>query len=223
MGLNRHLGPRLLIFLGALLLSLGGLPCAQAQAPPVVAPAQPPGEQSPAAAAIDGFRSVKFGMTEDQARRAIRREFRVGDEQIQTATNPRERTRALAVEVRDLLPQTGRALVSFVFGFKSKRLIQANVSWAAGEGQSRNLMAAIAVALQRHFSGLRLEGGERVMNVTLPNGELMLFRGFDAQGRMVALAARPPAGANARDAGWPPASVLLSYIENPKEPDVFRQ
>ena len=95
-----------------------------------------PAEQAPAATpsaadtsgdtriSVEGFRSAKFGMNEADVRSAIGKDFGLKPEAIKTQDNPAELTHSLLVTVPDLLPNGGGAEVSYVFGYKSKSLIQ---------------------------------------------------------------------------------------------------
>src|SRR5207244_3808179 len=99
---------------------------------PGAATAAAPQSEAPATvAAIDGFRQARFGMTEDQLRQAIKKDFPAAAAKLKVSTHPSEKTTVLTVTVADLLPQTGTARVFYVLGYKSKKLIQVNIVWAS--------------------------------------------------------------------------------------------
>jgi len=85
-----------------------------------------PSDQTPAPAApaaqpvsIDGFRSAHFGMSEQETRKAIEADFKLSGSAVRPGDNPVERTRVLSVTVPDLVPDSGKAVIDYVFGFKS--------------------------------------------------------------------------------------------------------
>src|SRR5207245_5841546 len=81
------------------------------------APAGPP-------ATIDGFRQARFGMSEEQVRQAVRKDFPAAAATLASAVHPSEKTTILSLSVTDLLPHTGKARLSYIFGYRSKKLIQ---------------------------------------------------------------------------------------------------
>jgi len=76
---------------------------------------------------VTGFRDVRFGMTEAEVRAAVKKSFAAPDADIKTSTNPTEGTSLLVVRVGSLDPGPGPATLTYIFGNKSKKLIQVNV------------------------------------------------------------------------------------------------
>jgi hypothetical protein len=68
-------------------------------------------------------------MTDAQVKAAIRKDFNNPAEKIQTEENASERTAVLTVTVGDLLEGAGKARVSYILGYASKKLIQVNIVW----------------------------------------------------------------------------------------------
>lgn len=186
-----------------------------------------------APATVEGFRSAKFGMGEDELRKAIRADFGVKDADIERADNPVERTTALSVIVKDLLPGGGPARVSYILGFTSKKLIHVNVLWARELGDTPNeTLLANATTLQSYLSEQPFPPENVAMNAPLPDGSILLFRGSDAKSRVVLLVVsglarqaeagkKPGAKAAGKEAEDKPV-IRLSYIANATEPDIFR-
>ena len=174
--------------------------------------------------AVDGFRSAHFGMTEEAVRSAIRGDFKIPDGKIVKETNATERTTALTISVPNLLPGAGPAKVSYIFGYAHKQLIHVNAIWTGpkpAEGQPNEFLGA-ATALRNYFLSLGFEREGLVHDAQLTNGALLLFQGSDQKGRMVSLVVgtiQVPRGEK------PPGTeqvIRLSYIENPKHPDIYR-
>jgi len=71
-------------------------------------------------ATIEGFRQARFGMSEEQARQAIRKDFPTAAAKLGITIHPSEKTTVLSLTVDDLLPHTGNARISYIFGYRSK-------------------------------------------------------------------------------------------------------
>ncbi|RTM13218.1 MAG: hypothetical protein EKK33_12580, partial [Bradyrhizobiaceae bacterium] len=82
--------------------------------------------------AIDGFRSAKFGMSEADVRAAMAKDFNAKSEAIKAQDNAAELTHSILLSVPELLPNGGTAELSYVFGYKSKSLIQVGAVWSKG-------------------------------------------------------------------------------------------
>ncbi len=190
--------------------------------------------QGPAAEAfLDGFRSAKFGMNEDQVRSAIVRDFKIDAKTIQTETNPIEKTRVLAVTVPNL-SDTGMARIGYVFGFKSKTLIQVNVLWGRGVDPKTTPEQLVSTAnvLRNYFVGQPFKDDGKMVNQPVQGGSVVAFRGFDAKDRMALLILNVPgAGPAASDPKTKEAAeaealrnmaLQLSYVMDSKKPDIFQ-
>jgi hypothetical protein len=62
-----------------------------------------------------------------EVKKAIQQDFFILDEKIDTITHPTEQTQSLGITIKKLLPISGKSRVVYVFGFRSKRLIQVNI------------------------------------------------------------------------------------------------
>ncbi|MEJ0068450.1 MAG: hypothetical protein WDO24_06700 [Pseudomonadota bacterium] len=184
-----------------------------------LAPATPTEE-----AKVEGFRSALFGMTEAQLRQAIRKDFPAGGDKVASELNHGEKTTVLTVQASDLIPGTGKARVSYIIGYTTKKLIQVNITWIAepkSTAAAENLVGA-ANLLRNYF----LAGGYRpdtiIANQQMPNG-YVVFRGLDARSRMVILVLTGATGTPPADAEKaPPVGLQLSYILDPEHPDVYQ-
>jgi hypothetical protein len=213
-------------------------PTPPAPTPPATQPATPPGTppatptpEQPAADArpayqVEGFRSARLNMTEQEVRDAINRDFpttgngprRTGN--IDAQANRVYRTTALVITVRDLMPDTGTARVEYILGYTSRKLIQVNVIWGtpADPQAPLDVVQTAAARLQTFFLQENFPPDRRAANVQQGN-ELVMFRGRDAQGRTVEVVAQvqPAAREGQRGSHF----VRLSYILNPEQPDVY--
>src|SRR5215813_496025 len=136
---------RVTLVAGFLLMGLA----AQAQDQPKQAQDQPKYE-------VTGFRDARFGMTEAEVRAAVKKSFAVKDADIKTSANPTEGTTLLIVRVDSLDPGPGPATITYIFGNKSKKLIQVNVVWgedAPNNSSDANAIIGAGTRLERYFQG----------------------------------------------------------------------
>ena len=175
---------------------------------------------------VEGFRTARLNMTEQEVREAINRDFpttgtgtrRTGN--VDSQTNRVFRTTALVVTVRDLMPDTGTARVEYILGYQTRKLIQVNVIWGtpADPQAPLEVVQTAAARLQTFFLQENFPAERRAANVQQGN-ELVMFRGRDSQGRTVEVVAQAQPAAREGQRGT--HSVRLSYILNPEQPDVY--
>jgi hypothetical protein len=171
---------------------------------------------------IEGFRSAAFGMTEAQLRTAIRKDFGLAGDKVAVEENRAQRTTALTIAVADLLPDAGPARISYILGFKSKRLFQVNILWggAAGPEVEPEKLNEAAATLRDYFLGAGYAGDSVAVNAQASDGSLVWFTGADAQKRTTILRTLPLPPA--KEGEKPRAGLFLSYIQDPQNPDIFR-
>jgi hypothetical protein len=165
-----------------------------------------PGQPGPTAA-IEGFRQARFGMNEEQVKQAIRKDF--------------------PETVADLLPHSGNARISYILGFRSKKLGQVNIVWSSdGSTAGDETIVGTANSLRDYFSAENFKPDSVVANHQLAPDAILVFRASDEQKRTILLVlSRVAAAARAEDKKTPkppPLTLELSYIEDPAHPDVFR-
>ena len=187
-------------------------------------PAGAPSVLSAATAQVDGFRSSKFGMTEPEVKVAIAKDFNIKGAAVQEQPNAGERTKVLLVKVPDLLPGGGIAEVSYVFGYKTKKLIQVSVSWskAIDDKMTPEQLFSNSSVLRSHFMSEGFKPESVATNMPISGG-LLMFRGSDAKDHttMMILQGTFAQGENNRRI-LTPTGLLLFYVEDAKAPDVYR-
>ena len=172
---------------------------------------------------IDGFRSAKFGMRIDEVKQAILRDFGISDSKIDAISHPTEQTQSLGVSIDQLLPKSGKSRVVYVFGYKSKRLMQVNI--LMGHPVDTNIIPQQVVdsgnLLGNHFFKKRYQEDGLVAHARLNDGSVLIFRGKDQTGRMalLRLSNPQPNEGNKEDLK---ITLTLSYIEKPEQPDAFQ-
>jgi hypothetical protein len=200
-------------------------PTSAATAPADPAPGAPP-EATPPPVSIDGFRSAHFGMTEAEVRKAIETDFKLTGSAVRPGDNPVERTHLLSVTVPDLVPDSGKAVIDYVLGYKSHSLIEVNVTWstAADPAIKPTTLLHTGGTLQGYFQSEAFPAGQTAVNALLANGSLLMFRGTDPAGHTVVLVLSGPVRQDQKDhkAQMTPAVLSLVYAIDPAHPDVFR-
>src|SRR5215212_3471688 len=193
--------------------------------------AQPQTQDTAERAAVAGFRSARWGMTEAQVKTAIQKDFNISPDKVQTEENLGERTAVLMVTVDDLLEGVGKARISYILGYSTKKLIQLNVFW--GTTIDPQLKPERIVAVANQLRTLFLSAGyvpeTVVSNIPSGSGAITVFQGEDADKHMTVLRLVTSSEASGqqkqqRKGNAPGAGIvlLLSYVQDPRNPDVYR-
>ncbi|MGV7222258.1 MAG: hypothetical protein ACQ9MH_12100 [Nitrospinales bacterium] len=184
-------------------------------------------------AAVDGFRSAKFGMSQEMVLKAIFKDFKITKSKIKVETHPIDRTENYLVQVNDLIPESGVAQIAYLFGYKTKKLFQVNVLWRNSGDAKKNAKGLISTAnlLRSLFLKKGFAKDKSIANHQLKDGSIIVFRGKDNLGRMVLLFLNNPVGtpekaklksAKEKAALAKKMTLMLSYMEKPSKPDVFK-
>lgn len=173
---------------------------------------------------VTGFRSAHFGMTEKEVRKAIGDDFKIKDGDFRTTNNEAERTTVLSVAVPNIIADGGAADVSYVLGYKTKKLIQVGCLWSSATDSKITpaMLRANAQVLSTYFGTAGYLPQSISMNLPIQSG-VLVFRGTDKKGRMTILVLHgntPAAGAAPAD--FTPTALTLYYTEDPENPDIFR-
>jgi len=196
-------------------------PSAAASAPALI-PAAPAGPVQPVIE-VKGFRSALFGMNEAQVRAAMEKDFKLRPAEIKVAENPVEKTRVLIATVADPLSGGGKAQISYVLGYKSKKLIQVGLVWARATDRdlTSERLIANAQVLQAYFRGAGYRPGSIAVNAPFAKG-VVAFRGSDAGGHATVLILEGKIGRNKSGALVLTEAHQLSlfYSVDPEHPDV---
>lgn len=178
---------------------------------------------------VTGFRNAHFGMTEPELRATITREFLLRPADIVSSANPVEGTTVLTTKVASLEPGPGPAVIAYIFGHSSKRLIQVNVIWsdeakAAGDA---NAMIAAGERLQRYFAGYSWKKETTRSGIPVGPNTIVLFSGEDGKSgavRLVLDGVKYQVQRDGKEQSSPdpkgPPRVLINYIANRDNPDV---
>ena len=165
---------------------------------------------------IDGFRAARFGMNEGDLRRAIAQDFGFKEDAIRVDIHPVEKTTVLTIAVDNLLPDTPPAMVSYILGFHTQKLIQVSVLWAR---ENADGLPEAALALQNYFNRMQFQDGKSATGGQLPDGSQLIFRGIDRGGHVVMVSFK----AASPEKKEPGSMNLLrvTYAERVDNPDVF--
>ena len=177
--------------------------------------------------AIEGFREARFGMNQEQVRQAIHKDFPAAAGKVASAIHPTEKTTVLSVTITDLLPHTGNARISYILGYRSKKLSQINIIWSSdGSAGGDEIVVGMANSLRDYFASENFKPESVVANYQLAPHTILVFRGSDEQKRTVLLVLNgESASARSEEKKTPkppPLTLELSYIEDAAHPDIFR-
>ena len=172
---------------------------------------------------IEGFRSAKFRMSMNQVKKAIYKDFGLRDNKITTMKHPTEQTESIGITMKQLLPDAGKARVVYVFGYKTKKLIQVNILLGHPVDTSATPQQIVDSGnlLGNHFFKKRYQEDGLVAHARLNDGSILIFRGKDQKGHMALLRLSNPQP-NDKNNEDLKISLSLSYIENPGKPDAYR-
>jgi hypothetical protein len=186
----------------------------------------PAGVAGTAAPAVDvtGFRSATFGMSEKEVRAAIASDFgKETAEKVIAQENLAEKTKVISVLVPDLFEGAGIGSVSYVFGYQSKSLIQVALLWSAQTDpkMTPEQLFSGANVLQGYFLAQGYPAGSVASNAMIDAGILM-FRGNDKDENTTMLLLQGGFTGEGEQRNLMPNALLLYYIADAKNPDVFR-
>ena len=184
-------------------------------------------------AEVGGFRSAKFGMSQDMVLGAIFKDFKFTKSKVKIETHPIDRTENYLVQVNDLIPDSGVAQIAYLFGYKNKKLFQVNVLWRNNGDTQKNAKGLISTAnlLRSLFLKKGFAKDKAVANHQLKDGSIIVFRGKDNLGRMVLLFLNNPVGSpeqaklkseKEKAELAKKMTLMLSYMEKPDKPDIFK-
>jgi hypothetical protein len=228
------------LFRTCLTFGFAALLSALAQTPPAASQSEPAAAQPAAPAAaprpaykVSGFRSAKFGMTEEEVRAAIKADFSVEGDAVQEGSNEVDRTRSLTVTAPALEPGPGAATVVYIFGAASKELMHVNLVWqmpATASDDERRAVVTAGLQLANYFRGFSWAEGREAANVPLGPNSILLFAATDAakggvevrgegvrydfvgEGGAVQKSPAPQGG----------AALTVAYSRDVENPDVYR-
>ena len=218
------------IVAGLLLIGVGAAP-QPAPTPDQRQPPETPGatpETEPVEQVkLEGFRSARWGMDAAQVKAAIQKDFAIAADKVKTEENAAERTTILTVTVNDILEGAGPARVSYVLGFKTKKLIQVTILWGTPVDPQAHPDKIVAAANQ--LRQLFLDSGYQpdtvVTNARMADGTILVFQGQDADKHTTVLrlanASAPPRGTK-KEATGAIVALSLSYTLDSRSPDIFR-
>jgi hypothetical protein len=131
---------------------------------------------------VTGFRDARFGMTEPEVRAAVTKSLGVKSADLKSVPNPTEGTTLLIVQVDSLEPGPGPAVITYILGHKSKRLVQVNVVWgdeAPKNPPDANAIIGAGTRLERYFQGFSWRKDTTRVGVPVGENAVVLFAGED--------------------------------------------
>jgi hypothetical protein len=179
---------------------------------------------------VTGFRDARFGMTEPEVRAAVKKSLSVKDADIKTGANATEGTTLLIARADALDPGPGPATITYIFGNKSKKLIQVNVAWGEdAPNTDANAIIAAGTRLERYFQGFSWRKDTARVGVPVGENTVVLFAGEDEKKGAVRLVVdgikyqmnREGNQTTSPDPKGPP-KLVINYIADRENPDVAK-
>lgn len=175
---------------------------------------------------VTGFRSARWGMTRDEVREAIKKDFNVDDSEIGEMFNLDQGTLIMGVTVPSLSPGPGPASIYYIFGATSERLMYINVVWSTSDEPTDDERSRIIVAglqLANYFQRLNWRPEAAASNISLEPGSVVAFAGVDPDGAgvqviMLSVPMTDEEGTPVELSG--PSILQVSYAARFGEPDV---
>ncbi len=196
------------------------------------AQAQEPPEQELPKYEVIGFREARFGMTEAEVRAAITKSFGIKSADIKPTPNPTEGTTLLIAHVESLDPGPGPAAITYIFGHKSKRLVQVNVVWGDNNPKDppdANAIIGAGTRLERYFQGFRWRKDTTRVGVPVGENTVVLFAGEDEKKgavRLVVDGIKYQLNQEGKQTTSPDPKgapkLVINYIADRNNPDVAR-
>lgn len=178
---------------------------------------------------VTGFRGAHFGMSEQELRAAVTKDFALKPTDITSAANPVEGTTVLTVKVAALDPGPGPASVAYILGHASKKLIQINVVWGDQNAAGSDVSAVVAAGerLARYFAGYTWSKETTRSGIPVGPNTVALFSGEDGKTgavRLILDGVKYQVQKDGKDATSPepkgPPRIVINYIANRDAPDV---
>ncbi len=183
---------------------------------------------SPRAGDNNGYRSAHFGMTEAAVLDAIEADFSIPPGSVERSANALEKTINLTVTVMGLVEFTGATEIIYIFGYRSKKLIQVNLLWrtpAGAKDAAQRLLRAARVMANR-VSLWGITKFETAPNTVTTNGAKLLFQGRGKGGMLSSISMRVPSEEQASYSVTETADVgfwlRVALIENVDAPDIYK-
>lgn len=176
----------------------------------------------------NGYRSAHFGMTEAAVYTAIDADFAIPPDSVERINNAIEKTSGLIITVEDLVAHTGRAEITYIFGYQTKKLIQVNLFWRApvtNDGATDRLSRAARVMAGR-ISLWGIPSHRIEPNTLTQDGATLMYRGQSKNGMIALISMRVTSEDETSlsnstlsvDGSW----LRVSFVENDGALDIFK-
>lgn len=181
---------------------------------------------------VTGFRDAHFGMNEQEVRAVASKTLGVKPADIASTVNAVEGTTVLTVHVASLDPGPGPAVIAYIFGYTSKKLIQVNVIWGDDTSSNKsdpNAMIAAGTRLERYFAGFSWNKDTTRAGIPVGPNTVVLFSGEDNKKgavRLILDGVKYQMQNEGKETTSPepkgPPKLLINYIADRDSPDVAK-
>jgi hypothetical protein len=125
---------------------------------------------------LDGFRSANFGQSQKAVLLAIKNDFGISAKNVKKHKNSKDKTTILTIKVKALSPFLVDGNVHYVFGYKTRKLMQVNVVWVSDAKTKQGVSAftASAIDVLSYYSRFDLSNYNVVQGRAIKNGILLM-------------------------------------------------
>ena len=175
---------------------------------------------------IKGFRSARFGMTEKQVRKAISKDFGKLAKTIKKKVHPTDKTVGIPVNANNLVSDEGTSRISYILGYKTKKLIQINIGLGFPYEKSKSIASVVSAGnlIRGHFLKKNYPKEGMVVNARINEQTVLVFRAIDEKNAGIVLTLQtseiPPK--DDKKKAKTVARLQLYYIKDVKEADIFK-
>lgn len=171
---------------------------------------------------LKGFRGTFFDMSEQEVIQSIEDDFGYTTDLLKEEIHPLSKTKIISLVYANLIPNTGPAQISYVFGYESKKLIQINISWNESKFLTEKEILKISALLQNHLMGLGFAQDKIETAIPLNPSDLILFRGEDVDKNLAILVIH---GLDSKKKTAPntPMELTLSFQKDSINPDIYKE
>jgi hypothetical protein len=188
--------------------------------------------QEPTKYEVTSFRDARFGMSEQEVRAAVEKSFAIKDADIKTSSNPTEGTTLLIARVESLDPGPGPAAITYIFGNKTKKLIQVNVIWGDETAKPADPTAIIGAGtrLARYFEQFAWRKDATRAGIPVGDNTVVLFAGEDEKKGAVRVLVdgvkyqlnREGKQSSTSPEPKGPRKLIINYIADRENPDIAK-
>ena len=125
---------------------------------------------------IKGFRSATFGQTQEEVLKSIKSDFGINAKDVKISRHKKDKTTTLSITVKSLAPFSVDGFITYILGYKTKKLFKVNVYWASRAKTKKDLIpfTMSALSLSEYYSKYDLSDYNIFQGNKIKNGIILL-------------------------------------------------